>query len=52
MPNNNQNQTELLYDREYFILAAEAAMFAYGSAMPFEKLAEAIGTETKYNDET
>lgn len=45
---NNNNQTELLYDREYFILAAEAAMFAYGSAMPFEKLAEAIGTETKY----
>ena len=48
MSNNTPYQTELLYDREYLILAAEAAMFAYGSAMPFEKLAEAIGTEKKY----
>ena len=48
MSNNTPHQTELLYDQEYFILAAEAAMFAYGSAMPYEKLAEAIGTEKKY----
>lgn len=40
-------QEELLYDREYLTLAAQAALFAYGSAMPFEKLAQAIGADTK-----
>jgi segregation and condensation protein B len=41
-------QSDLLYDAEYFSKAAEAALFAFGSAMPFGKLAEAIGTEEKY----
>ncbi len=40
-------QTELLYDEEYFTKAAEAAMFAYGSPIGFEKLAEAIGANVK-----
>ncbi len=47
MPKEVQYQTELLYDEEYYIKAAEAAMFAYGSPIPFEKLAEAIGAELK-----
>ena len=42
-----QYQTELLYDEEYYTKAAEAAMFAYGSPIPFDKLAEAIGAEVK-----
>lgn len=47
MPKEVQYQTELLYDEEYYIKAAEAAMFAYGSPITFEKLAEAIGAEVK-----
>lgn len=47
MPKEVQYQTELLYDEEYYIKAAEAAMFAYGSPITFEKLAEAIGAEAK-----
>lgn len=38
-----QYQTQLLYDEEYFTKAAEAAMFAYGSPISFDKLAQAIG---------
>lgn len=41
-------QGDLLFDVDYFSKAAEAALFAYGSAIPFEKLAEAIGTDTKH----
>ena len=40
-------QSDFLYDVDYFSKAAEAALFAYGSAIPFGKLAEAIGTEEK-----
>ena len=47
MPKEVQYQTELLYDEEYYIKAAEAAMFAYGSPISFDKLAEAIGAEAK-----
>lgn len=42
-----QYQTELLYDEEYFTKAAEAAMFAYGSPISFDKLADAIGADVK-----
>lgn len=40
-------QTELLYDEDYYTKAAEAAMFAYGSPISFDKLAEAIGAPVK-----
>ena len=40
-------QAELIHDEEYLIRAAEAAIFAYGSAISFDKLAEAIGAEEK-----
>ncbi len=38
---------EVLYDIEYFMRAAEAAMFAFGSPISFEKLAKAIGADVK-----
>lgn len=41
-------QNELIFDEDYLSRAAEAAIFAYGSAIPFEKLAQAIETEEKY----
>ncbi len=47
MAQDKQVQTELLYDEEYFIKATEAALFAYGSPISFEKLAEAIGANVK-----
>ena len=47
MSRKESYQAELIYDEEYLVRAAEAAMFAYGSAMSFDKLAEAIGTEEK-----
>lgn len=40
-------QAQLIHDEEYLIRAAEAAIFAYGSAISFDKLAEAIGAEEK-----
>lgn len=43
MQTNREFQTELICDEEYYIKAAEAAMFAYGSPISFEKLAQAIG---------
>ena len=39
--------SEPLYDAEYFMRAAEAAMFAFGSPISFEKLAKAIGADVK-----
>ncbi len=45
MQTNREFQTELICDEEYYIKAAEAAMFAYGSPISFEKLAQAIGAE-------
>ena len=47
MAKEKEYQSEILYDEDFYIKAAEAAMFAYGSAIPFEKLAEAIGAETR-----
>lgn len=45
MSAEKEYQTELLFDEEYYTKAAEAAMFAYGSPISFEKLAEAIGAK-------
>ena len=39
--------SEPLYDVDYFVRAAEAAMFAFGSPISFEKLAKAIGADVK-----
>ena len=47
MSAEKEYQTELLCDQEYFTKAAEAAMFAYGSPISFEKLAEAIGARVE-----
>lgn len=47
MARKESYQAELIYDEEYLIRAAEAALFAYGSAISFDKLAEAIGTEER-----
>ncbi len=47
MAKNENKQSVLIADEDYFVKAAEAAMFAYGSAMSFDKLAEAIGLEEK-----
>ena len=47
LPAEKEYQTELLCDEEYYTKAAEAAMFAYGSPISFEKLAEAIGAQVK-----
>ncbi len=44
----NITQNQLLDDAEYLSRAAEAAIFAYGSPIPFDRLAEAIGTQTQY----
>lgn len=47
MSAEKEYQTELLCDQEYFTKAAEAALFAYGSPISFEKLAEAIGARVE-----
>ena len=47
MSAEKEYQTELLCDQDYFTKAAEAALFAYGSPISFEKLAEAIGALKK-----
>ncbi len=47
MARKESYQAELIYDEEYLVRAAEAAMFAYGSAISFDKLAEAIGAEER-----
>ena len=43
----NEKQAVIIQDEEYFVRAAEAAIFAYGSAISFDKLSEAIGLEEK-----
>ncbi len=48
MQDNTSIQNEMIFDSDYLSRAAEAAIFAYGSAIPFDKLAQAIGTEEKY----
>ncbi len=40
-------QAELIHDEEYLVRALEAAIFAYGSAISFDKLAEAVEVEEK-----
>lgn len=40
-------QAELIHDEEYLVRALEAAIFAYGSAISFDKLAEAVEIEEK-----
>ena len=47
MSAEKEYQTELLCDQDYFTKAAEAALFAYGSPISFEKLAEAIGARVE-----
>ena len=41
--NNDAALDAALADEDYFVRAAEASLFAYGGALPFDKLAEAIG---------
>lgn len=48
MSDNTCAQNELIFDADYLSRAAEAAIFAYGSAISYDKLAKAIGTEEKY----
>lgn len=45
---NNGVQLDLAFDLEYFVLAAEAALFAVGNALAFDKLAQALETRTEY----
>lgn len=45
---NNGVQLDLAFDLDYFVVAAEAALFAVGSAMAYDKLAEALDTRTEY----
>ena len=40
-------QSELLQDEEYYVKAAEAAIFAYGAPLEFDKLADSIGTDER-----
>lgn len=45
---NNGVQLDLAFDLDYLVVAAEAALFAVGSAIAHDKLAEALGTRTEY----
>lgn len=45
---NDGIQLDLAFDLEYFVSAAEAALFAVGSALAFDKLAESLETNTEY----
>lgn len=44
----NGVQLDLSFDMDYFVIAAEAALFAVGSAIKFDKLAESLNTKTEY----
>ncbi len=49
--NINENdgvQLDLAFDLEYLVVAAEAALFAVGSALSFDKLAQSLGTREEY----
>ena len=48
MIHNNGVQLDLAFDLDYFVVAAEAALFAVGNAMAFDKLAEALETRVEY----
>lgn len=41
-------QLDLSFDMDYFVIAAEAALFAVGSAIKFDKLAESLDTKAEY----
>ena len=41
-------QLDLAFDMEYLVVAAEAALFAVGSALTFDKLALSLETRTEY----
>ncbi len=45
---NNGIQLDLAFDLDYFVIAAEAALFAVGSALAYDKLAEALDTRVEY----
>ena len=45
---NNGVQLDLAFDLDYFVVAAEAALFAVGSAMAYDKLAQALDTREEY----
>jgi len=45
---NDGVQLDLAFDLEYFVIAAEAALFAVGSALAYDKLAEALDTRVEY----
>ncbi len=45
---NDGIQLDLAFDLEYFVNAAEAALFAVGSALTFDKLAESLETNPEY----
>lgn len=45
---NDGIQLDLAFDLEYFVSAAEAALFAVGSALAFDKLAESLETNPEY----
>ena len=47
MIHNNGVQLDLAFDLDYFVVAAEAALFAVGNAMAFDKLAEALETRVE-----
>lgn len=45
---NDGVQLDLAFDLEYFVVAAEAALFAVGNALSYDKLAEALDTRIEY----
>lgn len=45
---NEGIQLDLAFDLDYFVTAAEAALFAVGGAIAFDKLAESLDTRTEY----
>lgn len=45
---NDGVQLDLAFDMEYLVIAAEAALFAVGSALSFDKLALSLDTRTEY----
>ena len=45
---NNGVQLDLAFDLDYFVVACEAALFAVGSALAYDKLAEALDTRIEY----
>ncbi len=46
--NNDAVQLDLAFDLEYLVGCAEAVLFAVGSAIEYEKLAESIDTRPEY----